>query len=89
MLVIEAKGQWHKELYSAASTQLYERYSIHPDAEQQGIYLVFWFGTDEMVANSKKHGITSAQELKLSIESTLPTELKGVIDVFVLDVSSS
>ncbi|MEZ9765318.1 NACHT domain-containing NTPase [Vibrio splendidus] len=87
LLVIEAKGQWHKELYSAASTQLYERYSVHPDAEQQGIYLVFWFGPDELVANSKKHGITSGQDLKLSIESTLPCELEGKVDVFVLDVS--
>jgi hypothetical protein len=32
---------------------LYDRYSIHPDAEQQGIYLVIWFGSDELVANKK------------------------------------
>ncbi len=89
LLVIEAKGQWHSELYSAASTQLYERYSIHPDAEQQGIYLVIWFGSDEKVANRKSHGITTANELKNDIEKQLPSELKGLIDVFVLDVSRS
>ncbi|NAX45740.1 hypothetical protein CAG70_01825 [Photobacterium halotolerans] len=87
LLVIEAKGQWHSELYSAASSQLYERYSIHPDAEQQGIYLVIWFGPHETVAGRKNHGITSAKDLKLSIEERLPTELKSLIDVFVLDVS--
>jgi hypothetical protein len=87
LLVIEAKGQWHNELYSAASTQLYERYSIHPDAEQQGIYLVIWFGPHGTVAGRKNHGITSAKDLKLSIEEKLPPELKGLIDVFVLDVS--
>ncbi|MGO2353985.1 MAG: hypothetical protein ACTH58_04535 [Marinomonas foliarum] len=87
LLVIEAKGQWHSDLYSAASTQLAERYSIHPDAEYQGIYLVIWFGADEKVANRKIHDINNAQELKTSIEETLPVELQGLIDVFVLDVS--
>lgn len=87
LLVIEAKGQWHSELYTAATTQLHERYTIHPDAENQGIYLVIWFGSNEIVAGSKRHGITSAQELKKTIEESLPQELHGVIDVFVLDVS--
>lgn len=85
----EVKGQWHRELYSAASAQLYERYSIHPDAEQQGIYLVIWFGEGEKVAGRKKHGIINAGALKSSIESTLPPDLTGLIDVFVLDVSKS
>ncbi len=87
LLVTEVKGQWHAELFTAASAQLHERYSIHPDAEQQGIFLVIWFGADEKVAGRKRHGIGSAQELKDSIEAKLPSELKGLIDVFVLDVS--
>jgi len=89
LLVIEAKGQWHRELYSAAITQLYDRYSVHPDAEKQGIYLVIWFGAYEKVAGRKIHEITSAIELKQSIEDTLPIEIKGLIDVFVLDVSKN
>lgn len=87
LLVTEVKGQWHRELYIAASAQLHDRYSIHPDAEQQGIYLVIWFGEEEMVAGSNRHGIGSAQELKGCIEASLPKEHKGLIDVFVLDVS--
>ena len=87
LLVTEVKGQWHDELYTAADTQLHERYSIHPDAEQQGIFLVIWFGTDEKVAGRKGHDIGSAQELRISIETTLPQALRGLIDVFVLDVS--
>lgn len=87
LLVTEVKGQWHDELYTAASTQLHERYSIHPDAEQQGIFLAIWFGGAEKVAGRKKHSIGSSQELKRSIEVTLPPELTGLIDVFVLDVS--
>lgn len=89
LLVTEVKGQWHEELYTAASTQLHERYSIHPDAEQQGLFLSIWFGADEKVAGRKRHGIGCTQELKSSIEAALPPELKGLIDVFVLDVSKS
>ncbi|HEY9646414.1 MAG TPA: hypothetical protein V6C88_08605, partial [Chroococcidiopsis sp.] len=87
LLVTEVKGQWHKDLYTAASAQLHERYSIHPDAEQQGIFLAIWFGADEKVADRKTHGISNAQELKISIEAKLPQALRGLIDVFVLDVS--
>lgn len=87
LLVTEVKGQWHRELYSAASSQLYDRYSIHPDAEQQGIFLVIWFGESETVAARKLHGIKTAQELKINIEEVLPVNLRGLIDVFVLDVS--
>ncbi len=87
LLVTEVKGQWNKELYTAASEQLSERYSIHPDAEQQGIFLAIWFSADEEVAKRKGHEIKNAQELKISIEASLQRELKGLIDVFVLDVS--
>lgn len=87
LLVTEVKGQWHRELYSAASAQLYERYSVHLDAEQQGIFLVIWFGESETVAGRKTHRIKTAQELKCSIKATLPIDLKGLIDIFILDVS--
>lgn len=87
LLVTEVKGQWHNDLYTAASAQLHERYSIHPDAEQQGIFLAIWFGADEKVAGHKEHNIRSAQELRISIEASLPQALRGLIDVFVLDVS--
>lgn len=87
LLVTEVKGQWHKDLYTAASAQLYNRYSNHPDAEHQGIYLVIWFGKNEQVAGLKMHAINSALDLKNSIEEKLPKQLIGLIDVFVLDVS--
>lgn len=87
LLVIEVKGQWHEDLYTAAEKQLYERYSSHPDAEQQGIYLVLWFGPDEKIANKKKHELVSARQLKQDLEQTIPETLRGQLDVFVLDVS--
>ncbi len=87
LLVIEVKGQWHRELYTAASGQLHERYSIDPDAEQQGIYLVLWFGVTEKVAGKRNTELQNAQDLKKNIENTMPNELRGLIDVFVLDLS--
>eukprot|EP01132_Coremiostelium_polycephalum_P014285 gene14285-17366_t len=85
LLVTEVKGQWHRDLYTAANAQLYELYSIHPDADQQGILIVVWFGANEIIAGRKNHGIESAQQLRSSIELALPAELYGLIDVFVLD----
>lgn len=87
LLVTEVKGQWHKDLYTAASNQLFDRYAIHPDAEQQGIYLVLWFGADEKVANRESGDIKSAEELKQSIQGKMPDHLKGRIDIVVLDLS--
>jgi hypothetical protein len=87
LLVTEVKGQWHNELYTAAAAQLAERYSIHPDAEQQGIFLVIWFGSNVKVAGLKRHKIKNASELRQEIIREMPEQLRNLIDVFVLDVS--
>jgi cytidylate kinase len=89
LVVTEVKGQWHPELYTAAKCQLHERYSIHPDAERQGIFLVLWFGTEVTVAGLKTSGIKSAEELRQSLETSLPDDLHGLIDIVVLDLSKS
>ncbi|MBB4953177.1 hypothetical protein H4S14_001222 [Agrobacterium vitis] len=87
LLVIEAKGQWHRELYTAAAEQLDARYSIHPSAARQGIYLVYWFGTDTDVAGVKKHDVKSANELRRKVLDNMPTELKARINVVVIDLT--
>lgn len=87
LLVTEVKGQWHKELYTAAATQLSERYMGHPNAADQGVYIAIWFGAEYPVAGVKTHAVTSASELKLQIEANMPDDLKNKIDIFVLDVS--
>ena len=89
LLVMEVKGQWHCELFTAAATQLHERYSIHPDAEQQGIYLVLWFGDGEKIAGKNDASVSSPDDLKRKVEESVPEELRGLIDVFVLDLSRS
>ena len=75
------------KLFTAASAQLYDRYSIHPDADHQGIYLVLWFCGGETIAGRKNPSIASAQGLKTEIKTSVPDNLRGFIDVFVLDLS--
>lgn len=87
LLPIEVKGQWHKDLFTAAENQLAAHYAINPDADGQGIYLALWFGDDEKVANQKTHGLQSAAELRDAIVAKIPDQLRGMLDVFVLDVS--
>lgn len=89
LLVVEAKGQWHPELYAAAAAQLNERYANHQDAAQQGVYLVFWFGTKTKVAGRVRHGIETAMELQERIVTEMPLELRGLINVVVLDLAWS
>lgn len=87
MVVIEGKGQWHRDLFAAASVQLADRYGMHPHADEQGIFLVIWYGAEVEVAGRTGHSFASAAELQTYIKATLPSELKGRIDVVVLDVS--
>ena len=87
MLVVEVKGQWHAELFSAASAQLHERYSSHPDAAQQGVYLVLWFGPDVPIAGKRMTNITDRNALRRTIIERMPRELHHLIDVIVIDLS--
>ncbi|PTR33227.1 hypothetical protein SAMN05216376_12715 [Mameliella alba] len=87
MLVVEVKGQWNAELFTAAHMQLADRYAVHPTAEEQGVYLVLWFGTNEKIAGLKNHDNLQVSDLKKKLEEGLPAELVGKIDVVVLDLA--
>jgi len=87
MLVVEVKGQWNAELFTAAQMQLADRYAVHPTAEQQGVYLVLWFGDAEKIAGLKNRENLQASDLKKKLEEGLPVELVGKIDIVVLDLA--
>lgn len=88
---IEIKGQWHPEVWNAATVQLIQQYARDWRADDHGIYLVFWFGS---VAgkNLPAHpdGLprpSSPEELERVLKDRLPDIEKGRIAVVVIDVS--
>jgi hypothetical protein len=87
LLVVEVKGQWHTELFSAASNQLHDRYSVHPDAAMQGVYLVLWLGANETIAGRRDRSILTPKQLRDKILEGMSAQLRGSVDVFVLDLS--
>jgi hypothetical protein len=89
LLVVEVKGQWHRNLFTAASTQLADRYAIYPSAAKQGVYLVLWYGAGERVAGRIEPSISSPDELRKRIIESMPLELQRSIDTVVLDLSRS
>ncbi|KZK84127.1 hypothetical protein PsW64_01797 [Pseudovibrio sp. W64] len=89
-LPIEIKGQWHAQVWTAASEQLESNYSHHYRAEGYGIYLVLWFGN---VANYNPPGIRkigpieSADAMLSLIHERSPRPISAKTKAFVLDVS--
>ena len=92
MLPIEVKGQWHRELWHAADTQLSRLYSTDWRAERKGIYLVFWFGGDvpknkmlKLLDEAEKQP-TTAEELRIALIENSSEARQGNIEVFVMDM---
>ena len=93
MLPIETKGQWHKDLWHAADTQLQRLYSNDWRADRKGIYLVFWFG-EEVPENKKLKSPgkdckrpATADELRSQLIENSPAARNGHIEIVVLDLS--
>ncbi|PWF23218.1 hypothetical protein DD235_09525 [Corticimicrobacter populi] len=94
-LPMEVKGQWHPEVWTAASTQLDANYLIDWRSEQRGIYCVLWFGD---VPTSSRRRLTpppdeqqapqSAEEMRTMLIERIPVSRRSFIDVVVLDLSA-
>ena len=90
---LEAKGQWHKDVWTAASTQLDRLYATDYRAASKGIYIVFWFGTNAHAGKRLKKpptGVTNpttAEEMQVLLQQTIPAHRQGDIKVVVLDVT--
>ena len=87
LLPIEVKGQWNRELYTAAENQLIRSYATHHQAHNLGIYLVLWYGTATPLVGNSKKSITSAEKLKIEIERKISKENRPFVKVFVLDLA--
>ncbi len=92
---IEVKGQWHAELWRGADMQLDALYTRDWRAEGRGIYLVLWFG-DQNLPNKclKKPGRgteppQAANELREMLITGSKSVREGRVIVFVLDLVRS
>ena len=92
-LPIEIKGQWHSELWRAASSQLERLYATDYAAERRGIYLVLWFGPN--VRDGKKPRAPAVgqrrpltpNKLREDLIQTSDATRDGSIEFVVLDLS--
>ena len=90
-LPVEIKGQWHPEVWTAPVEQLAARYLHDWHAEGRGVYIVLWFG-DVSRKNLPVHpdGLARPKipdDLRAMLIDRLPEPLRGVIDIYVVDVS--
>ena len=90
-LPVEIKGQWHSEVWNAASDQLDAKYAVDWQAEGRGTYVVFWFG-DVPGKRLPRHpeGLEPAAspgDLRRMLIERLPEARRRWIDVVVMDVS--
>ena len=84
---IEIKRNVHRDLWSAPRDQLIAKYTIDPNTDGYGIYLVFWFGKDRTQPPPSGTRPANAKELKKRLEATLSFDEARKISVCVIDVS--
>ena len=90
-LPIEIKGQWHREVWDAASDQLDAYYAREWHAQGRGVYIVLWFG-DVPGRQLPRHPERlerpqTPQALRRMLVERLPEARRLQIDVFVVDVT--
>lgn len=85
---IEIKRNYHKDLWRAIHNQLIPFYTIAPETEGRGLFLVIWFNHAKMPTHPQ--GLPppkSAEQLAAMLKDTMTPQEQKLIDVFVLDVS--
>lgn len=90
-LPVEIKGQWHRDVWDAASDQLDANYARDWQADGRGVYIVLWFG-DVRGKRLRGHpeGLArpdTPETLRRMLVDRLPEERRFWIDIFVLDVT--
>ncbi|TGR08198.1 hypothetical protein EN833_18755 [Mesorhizobium sp. M4B.F.Ca.ET.190.01.1.1] len=94
-LPVEVKGQWHSDVWDAATGQLDVQYLIDWRSEQRGIYCVLWFG--DLPSATKRRlkahpdGLAapqSAEEMRTMLIDRIPEARRALIDVVVLDFTA-
>ncbi|RMS48049.1 hypothetical protein ALP66_03169, partial [Pseudomonas amygdali pv. photiniae] len=92
-LPIEVKGQWHAQLWKSADQQLDTLYTRDWRADSFGIYLILWFGAQEMKNKSlrspgrEKLSPTTPDELRDMLAGESRSACSGRVAVVVLDLA--
>ena len=93
-LPMEVKGQWHMQVWDAATDQLDFKYLIDWRSDQRGIYCVLWFG--DLPASSGRRlkappaggpAPATAEEMRQALVYRIPEARRSLIDVVVLDLA--
>ncbi len=85
-LPIEAKGEWHPELWTAWRHQLGEGYAREPSSAGRGVYLVFWCGREKLTHPDSGDAIKSAHQLEEALQAIVDGS-DYLLRVVVIDVS--
>ena len=88
-LPIEIKRDYHREMWKTIHQQLIPLYTISPETEGRGLYLVLWFNFKKLPTHPQ--GLPppkSAAELTEMLNATLTEQQQKLIEVFVLDVAA-
>ena len=86
---IEIKKTDSRDLWTAASDQLHERYCRDPRSDGYGIYLVLWFGADHLrKAPPRGRRPESPGELRDRLLDELAPQHRLKIRIIVIDVSA-
>jgi hypothetical protein len=89
LVPIEAKGQWHRDLWTAPQNQLDLNYSSDFRASRRGVYLVFWFGDQKVIQPSPDTDLLPSTpiQLKEMLEARIAPGRRDDLRVFVLDLA--
>ncbi len=84
---VEIKKNGHRDVWSAIRNQLIAKYTIDPDTDGYGIYLVFWFGEEYTQPPPSGTRPANAKEMEERLKDSLSPEEARKISVCVIDVS--
>lgn len=85
---IEIKCDYNKDLWKTIHEQLIPFYTIAPETEGRGLFLVIWFNHEKLPIHP--HGLPppkSAEQLAAMLKDIMTPQEQKLIDIFVLDVS--
>ena len=90
---LEAKGQWHKDVWTGATDQLARYYCVTHRSASKGIYVVFWFGENvppgKRLRRPPNNGPRpkSPEDMQIALQSIIPSDRRSDIAIVVLDVT--